>query len=222
MEIQKSKRKNAIVKDQPIYEDIKELVIDIFKNISETNKFWNILDLCTRWGKTRTNLSLCEIFNYQHRISIMTSYVGTVRNSYKQAIDTIKCYNDYFRFYDLSSEINIDDVINFLNENENNHIMFYLALTGDTDNTYVNRTKILDDKRLKRYSKLLFVEEADFGAHCEEQIKKIKNLKKEYNIAHTFITTGTGFDKIQKIIDESDYNIWVKDYLYDILLQNKK
>lgn len=212
--------KNAKVKDQPIYEDIKNLVIDVFSQVSDNNKFWNILNLCTRWGKTRTNLSLCEIFNYQHRISIMASYVGTVRNSYKQAIETIKCYNDYFRFYDLNNDLNIDEIISFIEENENNHIMFYLALTGDTDNTYMNRTKIFNNKKLKKYTKLLFIEEADFGAHCEEQINKIKKLK-NYNIVHTFITTGTGFDKLQKFIGKEDYNIWVKDYLYDILLKNK-
>lgn len=214
-----------IREDQPLYKDIFDSVKDIFLN----NKKWNILYFCPRAGKTRTNLSLCQLHNkLGHRISIMFSYVGTVRNSYLDDIFKLTDYEN-IKFIDIDNIKDNKDTVNEIDEwlnDENNHVMLYFALTGDTK-CFNRRKEILN--KLKKYSKIAFIEEADFGAHCNNekpsdeekeyisQLSKIHTIVKKYNIENIYVTTGTGYEKLMKFVDVNDYKVFVKEYFSDIL-----
>lgn len=213
---------------QSLYKDIFDFVVNTYP----IRKKYNILNLCPRWGKTRTNLSFAQIHNYDgQRVSIITSYVGTVRNSYIKDIETLENYK-YIKFIDLSDinskniKTKIKEINNWLNENEEHHVILYLALTG-TKECYNERIKLI--KRLKQYKKVLFIEEADFGAHCDNkneddfsQLMKTKQLIKNDNIDNVYITTGTGFSKLEKFIpnnEKDDCATFKMDYIFDILGQ---
>lgn len=223
----------SVREEQPLYADIKDLAVDVYSN----NKKWNILYLCTRWGKTRTNLSLMQLHNLgnDHRISVMFSYVGTVRNSYLKDISTLTDYENIM-FVDLSEVKDVNqkykEIVYWLESDKMNHVLLYFALTGGT-NCFNERNKLVN--KLNQYKKVAFIEEADFGAHCDNvtidkeedktdkekmsQLKKVKNIIKKNNIENVYVTTGTGYDKIQKFIkgENSEFAVWVKDYIADVL-----
>ena len=235
-DVQEIYNAKPVRKEQPLYIDIRDLVIDVYKN----NKKYNILYLCTRWGKTRTNLSLMQLHNMgnEHRISIMFSYVGTVRNSYLEDISTIKGYEN-IKFVDLSEVRNVNEkyneIVEWLDADETNHVLLYFALTGD-NNCFNERKKLVN--KLKQYNKVAFIEEADFGAHCDNetinkeideenkeklsQLKKITHIVNNCSVENIYITTGTGYDKIQKFVKDnsSDFALWTKDYIADVLGEN--
>lgn len=208
----------------PLYEDIKHLVKEVFMSIEK----YIILYLCPRWGKTRTNLSLMQLHNMVgHRISIMFSYVGTVRNSYVADLKTIKQYEN-IKFIDVDEIKNIDETVNEINdwlENLENHIMIYFSLTGDTK-CFKKREEILN--KLNQYEKIVFVEEADFGAHCDNstdenlsQLKKVNSIVEKFKVPNIYITTGTGYEKILKFVQGKDYKLFDKEYITDILTNSK-
>lgn len=227
-DLEKIYNTKCVREKQSLYKDIFDFVINTYP----IRKKYNILNLCPRWGKTRTNLSFAQIHNYEgQRVSIIASYVGTVRNSYLKDIETLENYKDV-KFIDLS-EVNakniktkVKEINKWLNENEEHHVILYLALTG-TGECYQERIKLI--KKLKQYRKVMFIEEADFGAHCDNkneddysQLMKTKNLIKRESIDNVYITTGTGFSKLEKFIPEDEKNdcaIFTKDYIFDILGQ---
>ena len=232
-DIQEIYNAKPVKEEQPLYSDIKDLVLDVYAN----NKSWNILYLCTRWGKTRTNLSLMQLHNLgnDHRVSVMFSYVGTVRNSYLNDISTLTDYENIM-FVDLSEVKDVKqkykEIVSWLESDKMNHVLLYFALTGGK-NCFNERKKLVN--KLNQYKKVAFVEEADFGAHCDNvnidkeedktdkekmsQLEKVKNIIKKNNIENVYVTTGTGYDKIQKFIkgENSEFAVWTKDYIADVL-----
>ena len=202
-----------------LYKDIRDLVVEI-KEMEERNNIRNnILYLCTRWGKTNTILELSKLHNDVDnvRITIMAAYVGTVRNSYKQNCATLKNYSNILFVdpddYDTEEEL-FNVIKNHLMADPKNHVMFYVALTGNM--TVFNR-RISVLKNLDFVEKELVIEEADFGSHCDLQLNKIKKMEK-MNISYNYITTGTGWDKVKKISDLFDnVQLYKREYLKDVL-----
>ena len=81
--------------------------------------------------------------------------------------------------------------------------------------------KLLRDFFIK---KELVIEEADFGAHCENssqdnisQLKKIHSIVNKYNVENIYVTTGTGYEKLLKFVSNENYKVFTKDYFVDIL-----
>ena len=171
----------------------------------------------------------------EHRISVMFSYVGTVRNSYFNDISTLIDYENIM-FVDLSEVKDVKqkykEIVSWLESDKMNHVLLYFALTGGK-RCFNERKKLVN--KLNQYKKVAFVEEADFGAHCDNvnidkkidkaneekisQLAKIKNIIKKNNIENVYVTTGTGYDKIQKFIkgENSEFAVWTKDYIADVL-----
>ena len=203
-----------VLKSRKLYKDIRDLVVEI-KEMDAKN---NILYLCTRWGKTNTILELAKLHNDVDnvRITIMAAYVGTVRNSYKQNCATLKNYSNIL-FIDPDDYDNEELFIiikNHLMANSKNHVMFYIALTGDMK-AFNRRVSVLKD--LDFIEKELVIEEADFGSHCDLQLNKIKKMK-EMNISYNYIATGTGWDKVNKISNLFDnVKLFKREYLKDVL-----
>ncbi len=203
------------LEEVPLYKDIRDLVVEI-KEMDARN---NILYLCTRWGKTNTILELAKLHNDVDnvRITIMAAYVGTVRNSYKQNCATLKNYANIL-FVDPDDYDNKEELFivikNHLMADPKNHVMFYVALTGNNA-AFKRRISVLND--LDFIKKELVIEEADFGSHCENQLNKISKTE-EMNISYNYITTGTGWDKVKKISDIfDDVKLYKREYLKDVL-----
>ena len=107
-----------------------------------------------------------------------------------------------------------DTMVAHLTANQENHIMFYVALTGD-EKTFNRRISVLE--HFENVKKQLIIEEADYGSHCENQLKKIRKLWK-MNVSYNYITTGTGWDKVKKISDElGNVKLYKREYLKDVL-----
>ena len=199
-----------------LYKDIRDLIIEI-KEMDERN---NILYLCTRWGKTNTILELAKMHNMVDnvRITLMCAYVGTVKNSYQYNCITTTNYENILFIdpdkFDTEEEL-YKTMVAHLTADPKNHIMFYIALTGDEMSVFKRRTSVLE--HFEKVKKQLVIEEADYGSHCENQLKKIRKLWK-MNVSYNYITTGTGWDKVKKISDElGNVKLYKREYLKDVL-----
>ena len=214
----------AARKERTPYGDITKLVDDILKK-HETNEKFN-LDLCTRWGKTSTML---EIFRRsEYRVCFMCSYIKTVKTSYKTDIDTLVPYENMVMIdpddFRDDPESCVKHCMKILRD-PNKKIMYYIALTGTYDeneeikedeesiSTFQRRTVNIEE--FKKMPSMMVVEEADFGAHCEEQVKKLRDAYKSSDSKLFIATTGTNAEKAESIF-ESDCYI-KRDYMLDVL-----
>lgn len=190
-----------------------------------------ILDLCARWGKTRTIL---EIFNRgTARICLMCAYVGTVRTSYKNDI------NDYYDYdnilfvdpddYRGNEEKLVETILDWLKD-PSHRVFYYVALTGTdsvdldsipsegvdmNESCFERRTNPLKKINTKFYKTIMVLEEADFGSCCEKQIKKLHKLAEKFNCREFYGATGTNADKINRVF-HCDHYI-KRDYILDVL-----
>ena len=192
-----------------IYQDIKDTVDEIIKNnCSQVEK------LCTRWGKTNTVILLSKrYFDLKNiQFHILVSYVGTVDKSYEDTIEKDaygEGYNSiaYIQANDKDVKEKLENAINNAQQ-----IFYYLQLTGD-DKVFTTRFNPIKDY-VNTKNTVLYVEEADFGAHTENQIKKINNIPHK----HIHLLSGTGDEKLNKLAKDFKINKWVcKDYVVDLL-----
>ena len=194
------------------YEDIKSLVDFI---LAQDKKFF-CADLCTRWGKTSTfNLLFKKYNELGIRIHVVSSYVKTVKRSYSGEIIELT-NNENALFIDADSIT--EDTLNQINvwlQDSKHYVVYYLPLTGDEDKCFKNRTELL--KQLKTYHKTVTIEEADFGAACEKQVKKLKSFYEDTdnNVDKIFITTGTKIEKTKTLFKPECYV--KRDYIIDVL-----
>lgn len=190
-----------------------------------------ILDLCARWGKTRTIL---EIFSRgTARICLMCAYVGTVRTSY---ISDIEGYSDYenIKFFDPDDYRGretqlIETILDWLKD-PSHKVFYYVALTGTdsidldsipsegvdmNESCFERRANPLKRIPTKFYRTIMVLEEADFGSCCEKQIKKLHKLAKDTHCREFYGATGTNADKINRVFT---YDYYIKrDYILDVL-----
>ena len=197
---------------RPDYPDVSELI----KSVVAMKKEKYIMDLCTRYGKTGFFCGLWKAINeLDIRINILSSYVGTVKTSYSEEINTLT-QNENCMFVD-SDDIREDtlDSIKAWLVDPKHYICYYVALTGDEDTCFERRIELLDS--LKGYNKSLVIEEADYGAGCDKQIKKIRHLynTKSNNFKMFFATTGTKAEKCERIFEPEV--VIKRDYILDIL-----
>lgn len=204
-------------KSSPLYKSIKILVEEIKSYIIDMNIKYFILDLCARWGKTRTVIELLE--SCSERILVLASYVNTVKTSYKKEIgQNISYENILFVDPDEYKDANTlkNKIISHLNKNEDNKVVYYVALTGDESTCFDRRVEALYNLP-KKININLVIEECDFGSHCELQIKKLKKLIKSVSTKHVFATSGTNPEKILNLFPKGAEYIKIKrDYLLDV------
>lgn len=215
---------SALVKSFiPLYPDIDKLVNDIFN--TKATKF--NLDLCARWGKTRTALELMHRFNTKNiRISLMLSYIGTVRTSYINEINENSSYDNCMfidpDYYATTTECT-KAIETWLKVPEH-YVLYYVALTGTFNENDVEidcfKRRIAPLKKIINYSSMMFVEEADFGSSCNKQITKIQRLFNEMKCKKFFAMTGTNSVKSEYIWPKEKLEYFKKDYLVDVLTSN--
>lgn len=205
-------------KHRPLFGSIRDLTNDISSN-QNANRC--ILDLCPRWGKTRTVIELLQK-SKDVRICILCSYVGTVKTSYREEVSQELDYSN-IKFFDpddyRGDKISLHKEMSYwLKKDSNNKIIYYIALTGaetiDPNGFCFNRRKAPLEK-FKKFSSMMVLEEADFGSCCDKQIKKLHSLMKSMKCKSFYGATGTNAVKINKIFDCSSY--YKKDYLLDVL-----
>ena len=204
---------------RPDYPDVVAIATEILEYYKEGNSKF-ILDLCTRFGKTGTFCLLYKMLNQVEdiRIHILASYVGTVKTSYTEEINTIKNNEDCLfvdpdQFEDVASLVST--VKSWL-KNPKHYVCYYVALTGNAITCFDRRTEPL--LKLKQYAKSLIIEEADFGAACPEQVKKVTklaNAKTKYDIRLLAATTGTKAEKCESIFTPDV--VVTRDYIIDVL-----
>jgi hypothetical protein len=197
---------------RPDYPDVAELI----KSVVDMKKEKYIMDLCTRYGKTGFFCGLWKAINdLDIRVNILSSYVGTVKTSYSEELNTL-VQNENCLFVD-SDDIRDDtlDTIKSWLVDPKHYICYYVALTGDEDTCFERRIELLDS--LKGYNKSLVIEEADYGAGCDKQIKKIRHLYNtgSNNFKMFFATTGTKAEKCERIFEPEV--VIKRDYILDIL-----
>lgn len=142
--------------------------------------------LCPRLGKTNTYLTTWLLSGV--RISIMTSYVGTVMDSYASMVKETIGY-ECIKVIDTTTfegRKAISKAEKWLAKNPMNRVLFLVPLTGTDDeedideSTFSTRTTEMIhfiESMLKNGENFCIgVDECDFGAHCEKQVKKIQRL----------------------------------------------
>lgn len=213
------------------YPNVNEVVDNTLDKIKNGTKF-SILDLCPRFGKTHTGIQIHSKYftdNPDKRIYIIASYVATVKQSYMY---TIGKFYPNIKFVDGNEDYdaNYNKMKEWLEENNNNSIIYYLQLTGsDEGNTKIfeERTKAL--KKIKSNYKFggIIIEEADFGSACPKQTKKINRLLNNIDIQYVIATSGTNSSKMHIIAKALKYDIkdvfYVKrNYIMDVLNNDER
>lgn len=205
------------------YQDVLDLVDEICKSISP----YYILDLCARWGKTRTILETARRWNKTHglQVCVLTAYVKTVRKSY---FDDVQKYTQYenCRFFDpddyIGKERELESEMKSWLEDPAHYCVYYVALTGSEagDNHCFSRRKKALSK-FKDLKSMIVVEETDFGAHCEDQVKKFTQIDNLLTDCMARIsTTGTNADrglKIFKGVPLEQIKRIKRDYILNVL-----
>lgn len=207
----------------PPYEDIVNTIgNDILPCIYSDIKNPHIIaELTMRYGKCAT--ALITFASTESRILVLTGYVGTIFPAYNRYCYRMKGYEKYL-FFDPEKYENEKDAIkvctDWLNSDPEHKIIYKLGLTGtfneddetseyicnDLDanlTTFDKRSKVFKTLQ-KNYSYAITLDEVDFGAHCEKQIKKLNRLANNENCLYKLSMTGTNADKAEKI--------WKRDF----------
>lgn len=218
--------KNTIKKDSKPFADIERLVQQVIGDDYERV----ILDLCARWGKTRTALELMKLLSLKlgSRISVMLSYVRTAESSYVKEINENSQY-DNMVVIDPDQFKTTKQVIKAIDDAMSNgkHVFYYFALTGKGDasdkfdKTCFNR-RMKPLLQFKSEKMDLYVDEADFGASTEKQNEKIQELIANVNTIRLFLMTGTRASEVEAVWQSVKFHTYKKDYILDVLLPGER
>lgn len=211
----------------PLFPDIKRLVDEIAADPSE--KF--TLDLCTRWGKTRTALELMKAnaSKLGTKLSVMLSYVGTAKRSYAEELGTNLQY-DSFELIDPDVLASPAECLAKIKHafNSGKHVLYYFALTGTggLDESDSN-DKTCFAKRLAPLLKLdatvdVYVDEADFGADTKRQIAKIHKVWKSCKCMKFYGMTGTDAGCVKSMWPDDKLAVYKRDYIVDVLKADER
>lgn len=218
--------RNQTKKDIPLYPDIGILLQQVIGDDYERV----ILDLCARWGKTRTALELMKLLSVKlgTNISVMLSYVRTAESSYVKEINKNLQY-DNMVVIDPDKFASTNEVVSAIQDamSIGKHVFYYFALTGkgdasdQFDNTCFNR-RMKPLLKFKSEKMDIYVDEADFGAKTEKQTKKIQELVNKVNTIRLYLMTGTRADEVEGMWKGVDFHTYKKDYILDVLLPGKR
>jgi hypothetical protein len=144
-------------------------------------------ELCARFGKTIWAGAVAK--ELDDDLIIIGSYVKTVFTSFGNDISSYEQFKDY-------KNINCDDK-DYKEQiksafKDGYKVFAYLSLANGT-----NRQKRIDFLTGLKVSKMLIIDEADFGAKCEKQALPL--IDKLPKIDHTLLMTGTDIDEATSI-----------------------
>ena len=148
-----------------------------------------VCNLCCRFGKTA--FALATWLKTDARILMLTSYIGTVTDSYKSIVLKKKGYERILVIDTTTAEGReaLKLAKDWLAKNPLNRVLFLIPLTGtgpDGEVTELDNTtwKTRTDDMKKFISKqvaqgecfAITCDEVDFGAKCPKQISKLKQI----------------------------------------------
>ena len=161
--------------------EIAEEVLDLFATGSRIV----LAELCARFGKTIWSAAVAV--EQETDLVIVASYVKTVFTSFASDLTSFEQFADYVHV-DTSDDNYRDRIDNALANGKK--VFAYLSLcNGD------NRQSRIDYLFAVNASKILIVDEADFGAHTEKQALPLVEKVKEYDDVNAIIMTGTNADR---------------------------
>jgi hypothetical protein len=148
-----------------------------------------LLELCARFGKTIKASALPIEINTQ--LMVITSYVKTVFTSFQNDVQTYEQFKDIVEVEadDLNYQQKVTNAIN-----EGKRVFVYLSLVKGSKRE--DRVKFLCGLDVSR---MVIVDEGDFGAHQPAQAEIISNNIKEDDVL--IVMTGTNADRASSIYD---------------------
>jgi len=147
-----------------------------------------LAELCARFGKTIWSGALSV--ERQTPLTIIATYVQTVTTSFMK---------DLTGFSQWSNHVHVDTKENDYQEKINTAlrdkkpVVVYLSVCAGS--LRQERVQFLADKKL---DKLLVVDEADFGAHCEKQVDALEPFRVDKH-TQVLLMTGTNSDRASKL-----------------------
>ena len=157
-----------------------ETIKDILVALSNGKK--RILaELAARFGKTNTFLSLLDI--YGSKVMVIGSYVTTVAASFRKECRVFSQFENY-TFLDMRSP-DFQEEFKAELETDNKIVVFASLHSSDNVNKNMDIVREFDDK-------FVVIDEADFGAHTNKVVPKVKNITGESPL---ILATGTNADR---------------------------
>jgi hypothetical protein len=170
--------------------DAAENILDAISNHKKTI----VAELCARFGKTIWSGALIRETNVP--ITVIASYVLTSFSSFKKDLTSF----EQFRNLKLIEAGEVDwenKVIDCLKENK--QVVVFLSMCAGTRRQ--EKINFLFDQN---ESRLLIIDEADFGVHQIKQSQPLVDARKEKDIV--IIMTGTNGDKASSIWPVDHYH----------------
>lgn len=172
----------------------------------ESGKRRIIAELCARYGKTIWSSVVAIESNIP--IVVVTSYVLTSFTSFKNDIRKFQQFQDIeiVDSHDKNYELQIERFIS-----EGKQVMVFLSLCNGSGRE--ERITYLNNLNLQR---LVFVDEADYGAHQKRQFLALKKLIKNDDVL--ILMSGTGSDRASS---EWDIDFMLSTTYFELLVNKK-
>lgn len=161
--------------------EIAEEVIDLFNTSSRVV----LAELCARFGKTIWSASVAV--EQEVDVVIVASYVKTVFTSFASDLTSFEQFAKYVHV-DTSDDNYQERIDNALANGKK--VFAYLSLCQGE-----NRQSRIDYLFNINATKMLIVDEADFGAHTDKQALPLVEKIKVYEDVSAIIMTGTNADR---------------------------
>jgi hypothetical protein len=142
-------------------------------------------------------------------VVVVTSYVLTSFTSFKKDIRKYQQFQE-IEIVDMSDKNYQLDIKRFIMEGK--QVMVFLSLcNGSGREERINFLNNIDTQRL------VFVDEADYGAHQKKQFEALKKLVKDNDVL--ILMTGTNSDRASS---EWDIDLMVSTTYFELLVNKKE
>jgi hypothetical protein len=166
-----------------------------------------LAELAARYGKTIWSSVIAIESGIP--VVVVTSYVLTSFTSFKKDIRKYQQFQE-IEIVDMSDKNYQLDIKRFIMEGK--QVMVFLSLcNGSGREERINFLNNIDTQRL------VFVDEADYGAHQKKQFEALKKLVKDNDIL--ILMTGTNSDRASS---EWDIDLMVSTTYFELLVNKKE
>lgn len=163
--------------------------VDLIRNVAndlQAGKKTILMDMAARFGKTGTSVLM---FGYSSAdVMVVTNYMNTVNSSFAKTV--VKFFSDTMVYIEASGN-NAPDVETIKNRiDEALSRGKKVVISCSLFHSHNLEAKI---DMIRQYdNRMVFVDEADFGAHTKPQVAKVNLLREGVPL---FLMSGTGVDK---------------------------
>jgi thymidine kinase len=166
-----------------------------------------LAELCARYGKTIWSSVIAIESGIP--VVVVTSYVLTSFTSFKNDIRKFQQFQD-IEIVDTADKNYKQEIENFLEQGK--QIMVFLSLCDgslrDERITFLNNIE---------KQRIVFVDEADYGAHQKKQFDALNNLVKESDVL--ILMTGTNSDRASS---DWDIDLMLSTTYFELLVNKKE